>query len=753
MLRFSPLILTRILLAFTAYCFVVQPFLLFSFLQWFPSNNFFYLSIGFLGVLITLITWRHLRHMRPTFKSLLISFFPVAFMIGAGHFFGREFHYLVDFSVGLYVIALLAFLTLNFIRHQNEAEQIHTGPHEKILSPFSWKQPTHRLASGCVLILTLAFFGISLQNLTHFAAVDEPLWLDGRIGNFWKHFSLQHMDKTLISDKPGITIAITSGPGLWFVEPKNYRETRNDFEAKHPSADVEDLYLAFRLPLLIAITLLLPLFYLLLVPLIGTSAALFSYSAIVFSPILIGISKIVNPDSLLWVFAPLSFLAYLVFLEKRSWRFLFLSGILFGFALLTKYVANFLIVYFFALSFLYPLWRQDKNLNLSFLFKTFLAWLGTGLATLYCFVPAFWVKPGMILSSTIFSQAFEKVAWIFIVLMALVFIDQLLLKNRVSLFLVKTCKPYGTIFTKVILGSFGAACLFVFLNGIFGMPWIDFSAMLASPKTSEVNGLIAVFFSHFYPLIFGLAPLSLFGISILLWKTWRQSFSSSSALERLTSATALFILLYYLGSTVNGVVLINRYQIMLYPLMALLGGIGLSLLIETLLASLKQPRFTLAQPLSLSFFIGTSILLALSPLLTPFPLSYASSLLPKQYAVDIKDMGAGSYEAATYLNGLPQAKTTPIWTDKSGVCKFYIGPCIDGFTKRNLKEYGVQYVVLSSGRESRTQNRFTSEDPSFDIQNEHITRLDTYYKREDTLHTIKINGRSSQTVKIFSLNH
>lgn len=746
MVQSTPLLFLRIILALTTFLFVVQQFSLFSLFHWFQSNLFFYLALPFLAGIIIWITWRHDTRFYTLLQSLLISFFSPAILLTLAYSFSREFHYLVPFSIGLYTISVFTFLAYQYATKKRDSMP---PVNEKILSPLSWKKPDTRFALLFVVIFTLTFFVFGLQNLTRFAAVDEPLWLDGRIGKYWKSLSEQWMDKTLVSDKPGITIAIASGPGLFFVEAKDYRNTRNDFETKRPGTSIEDLYLAFRLPLLITITLLLPLFYLLLAPLVGTSAALFGYSAITLSPVLIGMSKIVNPDSLLWIFAPLSFLAYLVFLEKRAWRYLLLSGILFGFALLTKYVANFLVVYVFVLSFLYPLWKQGERLTLSFLFKAFLIWFGISVATLYLFVPAFWVHPTTLLASTLFSQAFEKVAWIFIVLMTLVFMDQFLVKSRVSLFFIEILKPYGGIFGKMILGFFILAFSFAFLNGIFGMPWIHFSEMLASPKTSGLQNLLSIFFTNFYPLTFGVAPLILVGMSVMLWQTWIAHFQSFTAFHRLVLALILFILLYYLGSTVNGVVLINRYQIMLYPLFALLGGIGLFILAEILWKSFHQSSLT-AFP-AFILLAGISIFLAFSPLTTHFPLSYASSLLPKQYSVDIKDMGAGSYEAAMYLNELPNAKDTAIWTDKTGVCKFYIGPCLDGFNLSKLRASNVQYLVLSSGRAARTYHRFA---PTESLSTaEDAFRLDTYYQRSDPLYEIRINGRASQHVKVFPVNH
>lgn len=269
---------------------------------------------------------------------------------------------------------------------------------------------------------------------------------------------------------------------------------------------------------------------------------------------------------------------------------------------------------------------------------------------------------------------------------------------------------------------------------------------LASPKSSyQLHTFVPIYLTHFYPLLFGSAPLILVGTLFMIWRTWRTPIEKQTVFERLTIAITLFILLFYLGSTVNHVVLINRYQIMLYPLLALLGGIGLYLASQSLRSSWKK----LPLPLnSFSAVVLISVFLTLSPLTTPFPLSYASILLPQDFAIDVKDMGAGSYKSAEYLNSLPEAKQTAIWTDKSGVCKFYIGPCYDGLDFRKANELHIKYLVLSSGRASRT-SRFYERDAVKKYPD--VIRLDEMYGRQDAVYEIHINGRPSQSIKIFTL--
>ena len=131
---------------------------------------------------------------------------------------------------------------------------------------------------------------------------------------------------------------------------------------------------------------------------------------------------------------------------------------------------------------------------------------------------------------------------------------------------------------------------------------------------------------------------------------------------------------------------------------------------------------------------------------TPFPLSYASTLLPVKYSVDMKDMGAGSYEIAKYLNTLPKAETLLIWTDKDGVCKFFIGRCMGSLNYTRLRDEGLDYVVVSSGRQSRTTKMMSG-----DIINNKpkLIRFDAYYKKTNPVYQILINNRPSHFVKVF----
>jgi hypothetical protein len=132
---------------------------------------------------------------------------------------------------------------------------------------------------------------------------------------------------------------------------------------------------------------------------------------------------------------------------------------------------------------------------------------------------------------------------------------------------------------------------------------------------------------------------------------------------------------------------------------------------------------------------------------THFPLSYASELLPKEYYIDLKDMGPGSFEIAQKLNTLPDAKNTLIWTDKDGVCQFFVGRCKRGNNKEVIRDQSIQYVVISSAREVRTGHMVRS---SYDKSPELVVPIHLFYEKTTPADfEVLINGRPSHYVKAF----
>ncbi len=712
------------------------------------ANDFFYLCFAALAVLTlgSIVYFSQAFDWKRHLSIILLVWLPACIILAYGLSESRNFHYVFMIALGIYTILAGILVSAFYITKERE----NRGADPEALTCKQWFVVQGLPTLLLLVFVTGLFFVFGLSRLTEYAAVDEPLWFDGRIAKYWKNIGEHDWRGTNISDKPGITIALASGPGLWLKSTKEYRTTHFQGEVYTLKNDVESFYLAYRLPLLIVITLILPLFYFFLERLVGRRHALFGYVFITTSPILVGMSKIINPDSLLWLFAPLSLISYLVFLRRNAFRYLIFAGIFLGLALLTKYVSNILFIFFLGLIFLEYLFHSKlaavpfiDHLKRSLKHLALLTF--AALATFYVLFPAVWVKPSKLLKGTIFSQAFEKVAPFFLVLIAFVLIDQWLNKARITSAILALLARIRYWIAAVIGLAFFFAALFTTLNVWAGMIPYDFMELLASPKTiASKSDFIGVFLANFYPLLFGVTPLVFLSLLAAPFFFLKKSFAESVAL-RTSFYLVIFILLYYLGTTVSGVGAIVRYQIILFPMAAIIAGITL----EHMLVFVHRKLSVREMPTPVFAASFIALIGAVTLLFTPFPLSYASSFLPFTYHIDVKDMGAGSYEAAQYLNSLPHAAEMLIWTDKDGVCKFFVGRCKRGRNYQKLREDGLNYIVVSAGRQSRTTKMIGGD---VEVQKPGLIRFDRYYERTDTVFSVHVNNRPSHFVKVFRFN-
>lgn len=597
-----------------------------------------------------------------------------------------------------------------------------------------------------ILVLSLyVFFGS--YHIEKFAAVDEPLWLFGRIESYWNGLKAHQLQATQVSDKPGITVAIISGIGLIRENPHQYDPINWHGKFYKSADDIEKFLFAMRLPLFLFTAIGILFFYLLLRKLLSKEAAVISYVFIALSPVLIGMSRIINPDSLLWVFAPLSILSYFVFLKNNRKKYLYSCGIFLGLALLTKYVANILFIFFLGMIFLEYIFNKEKYgdsqvaeyLKKSLVNYFFLVLIS--LATFLILCPACWIKPKILLSATIYSQAFNSIWPVFAFIIGLAAIDSFLLQGRMFPSILSFLEKKKRIILLFFLVIFSGAIILVLLNVYSHMKFFNIADILNSPKSSykfELSaGTIQIFVSNFYSLIFTISPIA-FLIIIFSSLRWLKKPSETSEEKRLAFYLIVFIIIYYLGSAAASVASTIRYQIMLYPLIFVIAGIFMSE--YTRLFFKKEPFKNLFY--FVLIFIGVFSIYKIMPLYS----GYASWFLPKNYYVDFKDMGAGSYEAADFLNSLPDSKNITVWTDKTGVCYFFNGNCYTSFTPEDFEDVKIDYLVLSSGREIRTQKMATKmRKIGFDFEK--------FYAEDHHLpFKLEIDDRPGQFVKIVKFN-
>lgn len=600
---------------------------------------------------------------------------------------------------------------------------------------------------GVFVIATGLFLFFGIHNLSRFAAVDEPLWLTDRIAQYWHALGRLEWQKSAPSDKPGVTTVMASGLGLNWYTPKEFRNTVSNGELSNAkNTEVQGFYLAFRLPHFLAIALLLVLSGYWLVRLLGPNLGTLSYIFVALNPVTLGMSRIINPDGLLWILTLLTFLTFLVWYRTGARTALLYSGLFFGLVLLTKYVGNLVLVFLFGYIVLMALALQtgdSATTELKSKLKGLLFFALTALVTFFVLLPATWVQPHRLLEATLFSQAFRDFAGVFVVL-TLGIVLLLQIRGGVAInWLGARLWPLRPLMVRAI-----AAVAFVSILATVSITWLGMNSyhfidLLESPKNAgnSAAGALGLFLTNFYPTVFAIPAgyLVLIGIG-LLWVLYRPSKAWEGASGHVFLLGVLFVLVHHLAATASGVAMIVRYQMMLYPLVAIMAAIPLYWLWQ---ATPKLDRYF---PLIL---VGAVASLVVALLASPYHLSYASMLLPREYSVDVKDMGTGSYEAAQYLNNLSNAGEFTIWTDKDGVCKFWKGRCMRGFDTDALQKDNLDYIVLSSSREGRSDVRFGSKKAA----NTNLIPLDSYYDGTmgEPTWTLEINDRPSQWVKIWEV--
>jgi 4-amino-4-deoxy-L-arabinose transferase-like glycosyltransferase len=752
------------LLLFIAIASAVNTYL-YLYLKINRANFFKFIGIGrmsFIFVLIIIVSLAVMvnaliKH-RPIARKFLLVFLPTEmvlfniYVLSNVKYDSTIFNYTLRPFIGAYLIFACFYFLFKYKGYKKISDFfrdfVKKNDEEKTVSKewnfLKWLKGQKLLKIFIIVSVIALNLGFGSYHISEFAAVDEPLWTHDRIPKFWSNVADGEFNKTMISDKPGITVAIVSGIALNWINPMYYKNSSWEGEDLENFLDAKDLNFALRFPILIFNCLMLLIFYAFIKKLLGEIPALISLILIGLSPLLLGISTIINPDGLLWTFAPLSLIAYLAYLKSNGNKYLYFSGIFLGLAILTKYVANILYVFFFGLIFLeYVLNRfKYEKLGVANYFKKAFAdyfiVVFFSLMTFYLLLPAAWVDINRVLEGTILSKAFYSIWPIFLGIIGLVLSDIFVFKNKIVSPLLNFLSKYRQILIIVFNFIFAALILLAFVNTYSGMKFFDFETILASPKTSkEFGGFLELILANVYSLIFGLAPLAFLALFFGNVSNISSKKKSDDVAVWFTYIT-IFIILYYLASTIEGVSATVRYQILIYPLAMILAAIG----IHKFISNEKLKKYIKPGFACLILLVSGAYSLNF---IKPFYFSYASDLLPKQYVLNLKDMGDGSYEAADYLNKLPNAENLMVWTDKRGVCSFFVGNCMSGFDFKDMPKF--DYFVVSSGRESRTSKMTAGKVIEGDAMSKAINEI---YSIDSYDYKLEIGERPNNFVKIIS---
>lgn len=622
-----------------------------------------------------------------------------------------------------------------------------------------------KIKIGTILIfltIVVSSFYFGFHRLSNFSGVDEPYWSYGRVPNFWKAIASMKWKNTNICDKPGIPLAIISGTGLLFIDenPKDLKILRYEPKTPEQLQQIGSLYFHLRLPVFLFTLLMLPLFYFLIKKLLGTETARFALIFIGLSPILLGISLIINSDSILWILTALSTLSLFVFLKNNDRKYLLLSGFFLGLSVITKYVANVLFIYFFLVFFMeYILFAHNKIDIAKYLKSALINYLilfATALATAFVFFPATWVKLSTLYNATLGNEVFSSTWPLFVGVIGILTLDVLIFKAKFSGLVFNFLVKYKRALAKTTVTIFLVLIAIVFLHVFFKVNIFDIQGLISSPKgigqdldtvdasvktivaSSKGNNPIVILYMYMgailadlYSLIFSISPAILFFVLFSIANIFRKKEMHRDSITAIYIIA--FVLIFYLGSTVNNVITTVRYQIMTYPLVFVLGAIGISefMKIEKVQKYIKLP---------VAYLLLIVLLLSSLFFVKPNYLAYASEILPKNFLVNLKGMGEGSVEAANYLNSLPNAHDMNIWSDKGAVCERFLGNCSIDFKQKTFKQNKMDYFVVSTDRKSRTLKMSASIQDIADFQKA--------YESNDNAFEVLIDNNPNNFVKV-----
>lgn len=597
-------------------------------------------------------------------------------------------------------------------------------------------------------ILFLSVFGFLSFGLYHigsFITADEHYWVEERVPQYWNAWSNGNLKKTYINDKPGVSLALVSGMALPFLDQTTvacqYEEGR--FRNCDPDKTAT-IYLAFRLPILMVnAILLIALFFS-----VRTFSTSFVASATVFftalSPHLVGISQIINPDALLWSSGSVALFSFVALLKTGKWRFFFLATLTLTLALLSKYTA--LIILFFLPVLVLILYLADRNFSALTLKYQTLALLTISLGAIALFLLC---TPGIMLSHdakvrfiTYFTAGtLSTLPWVGYVTLILSLII-------ISFFRIpRKSKDFLTSITINLFRVIGLAFLFssiiVVTVRLVSPEWAPFTVPNDIKDLTNARYYLGRFLT---PLEIGTIELSalLYSIPFISWllalfATGTAVFATKHQSRLLRLCIVLFLVLNLAALGFSNVFAVSRYVILLFPMMAYLAADGLS----EILSKLQR----LHPPYGKSIIVALIGSLSIASLIstTPYYANYSNILLPPR-ALQDHGWGYGGYEAAKYLNNLPDAKNLTIWSDYYGTCEFFIGRCLTAYTLK-LDERGPSYYVLTK----RGKNRYMSRFDRWEAKSGLIAHR--YYDRPHPDFAIDINGKSENFVRVYKVDY
>lgn len=522
------------------------------------------------------------------------------------------------------------------------------------------------------------YFYFGLDHLDKFETVDEHLWIaDGaRIPGYWDAVGNKNWEATRVNDKPGVTLAIVSG-SAYLHRPEAVPDledgTRN--LNHHPTQEIQKAFRDYRLPILIFNGAIV--FYLYWVISKATKnrwIGLIGATLILLQPVLLGLSQIVNPDSLLWSLSAALLFTFLAFLETGQVTLLLLSIIFMGLTLADKYVSviffPFLILALSVFSIFHAnAWKEEgMNVWRKTLWRSvgYLVVIFGGIVIFALLMPAAIVNLKYLSKGT---YDFPGMYPIFrLSLYAAIFFtaDALLLKSRILIFISKYLKYPRIVLTKLFFLALAIFLSAVIVNWQYGLNILDVQNFPYDAGSTKIFTKLPAekqFFLEARPLVFASTPIVL--VSVIFF--WIFSIFKNRKTDWVLLILGVFIPVYFLAVMKQDLLVQVRYSVMLFPIMSVAAAIALVEFFSWGWLKIIPKVSIFALVLLGSIQILESV--------RPFYFNYLNDFLPPKYDI-VDGWGQGGYEAAQYLNSLPDAQNLRILADYTGVCPFVKGNCV-----------------------------------------------------------------------------
>lgn len=597
-----------------------------------------------------------------------------------------------------------------------------------------------------VLVFVLYILFGSL-HLAQFVTADEHYWLYERVPKYWNAWGDWELKKTFINDKPGVTLALVTGPALLVLSDTSdhcVEQANRLYDCR--VEDTTGLLLAFRLPILLVNGFILVYLFFLLSRLFGPWVALFAATFTALSPFLIGMTQIVNPDALLWSTSAAALLSYFAVLKSGRREDIAMTILFTTLALLSKYTA---LVLFpaFALALFIRFVAAPKDLShdrLSASLKVNVLRLasiaGASAVLVLTFVPAFFLDRKYLTEYLATVPNKGILLFVFMPVALVLLGDILLFRSRLLLGcrqIIRHATPFLhsiALFVLILLIAVITTRYVLPSWGLYAIPF-DIKDLTDARYHSSAPNVFEAFFLEWNAILFSLPPILLVSLVILAILDLRK--------RSLTEApTILALTLFALGFSMllihSNILATARYAIVLFPLLALLGAFGLSEIAQ--IGTLRNREW---RPAIAVFAIAASLVSLLA--IYPFYANYANALLPRT-ALVADAWGYGGYEAANYLNALPNAAELTVWSDYYGVCEFFVGRCLTAYTF-NGNEIKPDYYILTRRGEARYMSRFDRW--------ERLSGLTAHrYYRQTAIQpvwSLEIDGRPGNYVKVFRI--